>query len=199
MGFIFFQNLNSSSLAFPCTCPNCCKSNHINFSSYFLFTYISFPFFLPFTLEFQCIFYRFYVFVETLCVWKWKSCSHVWLFVTSWTRLLCPWNSLDQNTGEGSHSLCQGIFPRQGSNSGLPHCKMILYHLNHQESPETLYLTQILFSYILFQVLGYPIKRLWEALLNPSLETSWSHFQLIICLFIYFSGQWVSLPELFIF
>ena len=67
-------------------------------------------------------------------------------------------------------------------------CWMILYHLNHQGSPETLYLTQILFSYILFQVLGYPIKRLWEALLNPSLETSWSHFQFIIYLFFWTVG-----------
>ena len=25
-------------------------------------------------------------------------------------RLLCPWNSLGQNTGVGSHSLLQGIF-----------------------------------------------------------------------------------------
>ena len=66
MGFIFFQNLYSSSLAFLCTCPNCCKSNCINFSSYFLFTYISFPFFLPFTLEFQCIF------LQVLCI-CWNS------------------------------------------------------------------------------------------------------------------------------
>ena len=66
-------------------------------------------------------------------------------------------------------------------------CRMILYQMNHQGSPEALYLTQILFSYILFQVLGYPIKRLWEALLNPSLETSCSHFQLI--LFFYFMDR----------
>ena len=31
-------------------------------------------------------------------------------------RLLCPWNSLGQNTGVGSHSLLQGIFPIQGLN-----------------------------------------------------------------------------------
>ena len=86
-----------------------------------------------------------------------------------------------------------GNLPKQGSNSGLPHCKMILYHLNHQGSPETLCLTQILFSYILFQVLGYPIKRLWEALLNPSLGTSCSYFQLIIYLFIFIDSGLVFL------
>ena len=31
------------------------------------------------------------------------------------TRLICPWNSPGQNTGVGSLSLLQGIFPTQGS------------------------------------------------------------------------------------
>ena len=31
-----------------------------------------------------------------------------------------PWNSPGQNTGVGSLSLLQGIFPNQGSNPGLP-------------------------------------------------------------------------------
>ena len=46
--------------------------------------------------------------------------------------LLCPWNSPGKNTGVGSHSLLQGIFPIQGSNPGLLHCRQILYHLSHQ-------------------------------------------------------------------
>ena len=33
-------------------------------------------------------------------------------------RLFCPWNSLGKNTGVGSHSLLQGIFPTQGLNPG---------------------------------------------------------------------------------
>ena len=37
-----------------------------------------------------------------------------------------------------SHSLLQGIFPTQGSNPGLPHCRRILYHLSHQGSPRIL-------------------------------------------------------------
>ena len=36
------------------------------------------------------------------------------------------WNSLGQNTGMGSLSLLRGIFPTQGSNPGLPHCRRIL-------------------------------------------------------------------------
>ena len=46
-----------------------------------------------------------------------------------------PWNSPGQNTGVGSLSLLQGIFPTQGSNSGLLHCRQILYQLSHQGSP----------------------------------------------------------------
>ena len=43
-----------------------------------------------------------------------------------------PWNSPGQNTGVGSLSLLRGIFPTQGSNPGLLHCRQILYSLNHQ-------------------------------------------------------------------
>jgi len=50
-------------------------------------------------------------------------------------RRLCPWNSPGQNTGVGSHSLLQGIFPMQWSNPGLPRCRRILYSLSHQGSP----------------------------------------------------------------
>ena len=46
------------------------------------------------------------------------------------------WNSPGQNTGVGSLSLLQGIFPIQGSNPGLPHCRWILYQLSHKGSPQ---------------------------------------------------------------
>jgi len=49
--------------------------------------------------------------------------------------LYSPWNSAGQNTGVGSLSLLQGIFPTQGSNPGLPHCRQILYQLSHKGSP----------------------------------------------------------------
>ena len=49
-------------------------------------------------------------------------------------RLYSPWSFPSQNTGVGSHSLLQGIFSIQGSNSGLPHCRWILYQLSHQGS-----------------------------------------------------------------
>ena len=50
-------------------------------------------------------------------------------------RLYSPWNSPGQNTGVGSCSHLQGIFPIQGSNPGLPCCRWVLYQLSHQGSP----------------------------------------------------------------
>ena len=44
--------------------------------------------------------------------------------------LYSPWNSLGQNTGVGSLSLLEGIFPTQGLNQGLLHCRQILYQLS---------------------------------------------------------------------
>ena len=38
----------------------------------------------------------------------------------------------------GSLSLLQGIFPTQGLNPGLPHCRQILYQLSHKGSPRIL-------------------------------------------------------------
>ena len=48
------------------------------------------------------------------------------------TRFLCPQDFSGMNTEVGSQSLLQGIFPTQGSNQGLLHCRKILYHLSHQ-------------------------------------------------------------------
>ena len=49
-----------------------------------------------------------------------------------------PWNSPGQNPGVGSLCLLQGIFPTQGRNPGLPHCRQILYRLNHREASRQL-------------------------------------------------------------
>ena len=42
-----------------------------------------------------------------------------------------------KNIGVGCHALLQGIFPTQGSNPGLLHCRRILYRLSHQGSQKT--------------------------------------------------------------
>ena len=41
-----------------------------------------------------------------------------------------------KNTGVGSLFLLQQIFPSQGLNQSLLHCRWLLYHLSHQGSPE---------------------------------------------------------------
>ena len=48
------------------------------------------------------------------------------------TRLLCPLDFPDKNTGEGCHFLLQGIFPNQGSNLWLLRCRWILCLLSPQ-------------------------------------------------------------------
>ena len=82
------------------------------------------------------------------------SHSAPWLLASSlslWVLCLCPTlcdpmdygppgssvhaDSPGKDTGVGCHALLQGIFPTQGLNPGLPHCRRILYHLSHQGSP----------------------------------------------------------------
>ena len=45
-------------------------------------------------------------------------------------------DSPGKNTGVGCHALLQGLFPTQGSNPGLLHCRWILYQLSHKGSPQ---------------------------------------------------------------
>ena len=75
------------------------------------------------------------IMLAVLALWfESKSCS----VVSDCLRLhglYSPWNSPGQNTGVGSLSLLQRIFPTQGSNPGLLHCRWILYQLNHKGSP----------------------------------------------------------------
>ena len=42
-------------------------------------------------------------------------------------RLLCPWDFPGKNAGVGCHFLLRAIFPTQGLNPGLLHCRQILY------------------------------------------------------------------------
>ena len=68
-----------------------------------------------------------------------KSLSRARLFATPWivcTKLLRPWDFQGKSTRVGCHFLLQGIFPTQGLNPGLSHCRQTLYHLSHQGSPK---------------------------------------------------------------
>ena len=86
------------------------------------------------------------------------TCTHLWsryaCVCAYLITQLCPtlWNPMDckppgfslhgnspgRSTGVGCHAFFQGIFPAQGSNADLPHCRQILYCLSQQRSPRIL-------------------------------------------------------------
>ena len=74
-----------------------------------------------------------------------------------------PWNSPSQSTGVDSHSLLQEIFPTQGSNLGVPHCRRILYQLSHQGSPR-----------ILLQGSSWPRNLTGVSYIGSGFSTSWA-------------------------
>ena len=71
---------------------------------------------------------------ESILLWKWSESRSVVSDSLRPHGLYSPWNSPGQNTGLGSLSLLQGIFPTQGSNPGLLHCRRILCQLSHKGS-----------------------------------------------------------------
>ena len=121
-----------------------------------------------------------------LCHAKWSErCSGVsdplWLYSL--------WNSPGQNTGVGSLSLLQVIFPTQRSNSGLSHCRQILYQMSHKGSPRIL------------EWVAYPFSsessqpRNWAGVscITRGFLTSWAprearfwcvSYQIVLCYFI---------------
>ena len=105
-------------------------------------------------------------------------------------------DSPGKNTGLGCHALLQRIFPTQGSNPGVLHCRRILSCLNHQGSPcNALYPCNITSSFSspfppcssynawfldpLLPVFAPTVSSIWDVL-HPFL--SWVHL----------SGKWKS-------
>ena len=77
--------------------------------------------------------------VLCVCVCVLYSLSCVWHCVThglypAW--LLHPWDFPAKNTGMHCHFFLQGIFPTQGLDLDLQHCRQTLYHLSHQGTRE---------------------------------------------------------------
>ena len=68
-----------------------------------------------------------------------KSLSRIRLFATPWSVAYQAPPSMGfsrQEYWSGVPFPSSGIFPTQGSNPGLPHCRQTLYHLSHQGSPD---------------------------------------------------------------
>ena len=60
-----------------------------------------------------------------VCVWSCFMLRLSLCYSLNW--LFCPWDIPGKDTGVGCHSLLQGIFPTQGSNSHLLHCRWSFY------------------------------------------------------------------------
>ena len=102
-----------------------------------------------------------------------------------------------RNTGVGG--LLQRIFPTQGLNPGLPHCRRILYQLSHKGSPRILEWVAYPFSS------GSSQPRKWTlSLLHGSPALRWilyqlsyqgslmcSYFPIHFCLSVYFLNGFI--------
>ena len=111
-----------------------------------------------------CMYMCVYIYTHTyvyLCIYSMHGCI-IYVFVCvhhsvtsnssqphGWwpARLLCPWDLSGKNTGVGSHSLVQRIFPTRRSKRGLLDCRQILDHLSHQGSPALMYTIYVLYMY----------------------------------------------------
>ena len=75
--------------------------------------------------------------------------------------LYSPWNSRGHNTGVGSLSLLQGIFPTQGSNPGLLHCSWIFLPVEPPGKPKNTGMGSLSLLQLIF-----PIQELNQGLLH---------------------------------
>ena len=78
-----------------------------------------------------------YDFLTSKWNWKCQSLSHLQWFAALWTVAHQAPLSMEfsrQEYWNGLRFPSPGIFPTQGSNLGLPHCRQILYCLSHREA-----------------------------------------------------------------
>ena len=113
-----------------------------------------------------------------------------------------PRNSPGQNTGVGSLSLPQGIFPTQGPKPGLLHCRWILYQLRPQRKPMAKADTKIQGSFSKNegqQNGNWKLGRNWGNLRVPlsSSCVPWSHNQSIVFTLSSSVLLWVGFFNLF--
>ena len=110
-------------------------------------------------------------------------------------------NSLGQNTGVGSLSLLQGVFPTQELNPGLPHCRRIPYQLSHKGSPSWFKEYENTWSFSVFSGIFINEHHLFLCFLElmTLMSSSWclgNFFGLCRLLSISATTLWPSLPVL---
>ena len=102
-----------------------------------------------------------------------------------------PEDSPCKNTRVGCHALLQGIFPTQGWNPGLLHCRWILYQLSHKGSARILEWVAYPFS----SGSSWPRNRTGVSCIADGLFTNWAirevwiTREVLIYLFIFFKVQ----------
>ena len=85
------------------------------------------------------------------------------------------------NTGVGCHFLLQGIFPTQGSNPSLLHCRQMFYHLSYQGS------WLVIWGSINAQNPCFNLGWFWRDLLDPELPVGWVGASIVTTLWVSFS------------
>ena len=112
---------------------------------------------------------------HSYCAWKKMKVKVIQSCLTlcDLMDLYSPWNSPGKNTEVGSLSLLQGIFPTQGLNPGLPHCRQIIYQLSHQESPRILECVAYPFS----SASSWPRNRTGVSCIAGGFFTSWATWE----------------------
>ena len=109
--------------------------------------------------------------VSIFCMKVKVKVAQYFVSVSLWLHGLCsPWNSPGQNMGVGSLSLLQGIFPTQGSNPGLSHCRWILYQVSHTGSPRKLEWVAYPFS----SGFSWPRNWTWDSCIVGGFFTNWA-------------------------
>ena len=107
------------------------------------------------------------------------------------TRLLYPWDFPGKDNGVGCHFLLQGVFPTQGWNPGLLHCRQILYRLSYKGSPFFKIITSNQRPFLAF---WFPYKLIliskprqipysgWSCLLTMLIPEPWLYYKVLILL-----------------
>ena len=125
----------------------------------------------------MCVYIYIYIYIQYTVL-----CLLAHLCPTFCHPMRIHWDSSGKNMGIDCHALLQGIFPTQGLNPGLPHCRQILYCLSHQGNPRILEWVAYPFS----RVSSWPRNQTRVSWIAGEFFTSWAtketYVRYIMCL-----------------